>query len=492
MFFMKKSTVMFRNYNSFGYITDNRNFGYKKLNDNESNIGDKILSESGAVFFSVLDKEPQTLTGLAKKIKKQFADVDIKTIKNDAEEFYSMLERDGFIVSGETLQECEEKDTRFSYRMLDPKIVKENLSSVIMHPEKSTQDFLEEHFKGKPQLTNLHIEITSRCNERCIHCYIPHENKNSDIDPDLFYDILKQCKNMRLLHLALSGGEPMLHRNFCDFLRKCREYDFSVNVLSNLTLLDDKIIKEMKANPLLGVQVSLYAMEPDIHENITRLKGSFEKTKNAILKLIENDIPLQISCSVLKQNKNCYEDVIKWAERHNVHAGDDYAIIARYNHTINNLDCRLSIDEVKEVISNKASSNEKYLEQIGIEAEKKKNTTPSDVVCSVCNSSICIADNGNVYPCAGWQDYIVGNVKATSLNDIWNNSEKLQYLRNIRKYDFPKCLQCSDKEFCTMCMVRNANENPQGNPLIVNEYYCNIVKLNKGIMPKLKIKLNNS
>ena len=492
MFFMKKSTVMFRNYNSFGYITDNRNFGYKKLNDNESNIGDKILSESGAVFFSVLDKEPQTLTGLAKKIKKQFADVDIKTIKNDAEEFYSMLERDGFIVSGETLQECEEKDTRFSYRMLDPKIVKENLSSVIMHPEKLTQDFLEEHFKGKPQLTNLHIEITSRCNERCIHCYIPHENKNSDIDPDLFYDILKQCKNMRLLHLALSGGEPMLHRNFCDFLRKCREYDFSVNVLSNLTLLDDKIIKEMKANPLLGVQVSLYAMEPDIHENITRLKGSFEKTKNAILKLIENDIPLQISCSVLKQNKNCYEDVIKWAERHNVHAGDDYAIIARYNHTINNLDCRLSIDEAKEVISNKASSNEKYLEQIGIEAEKKKNTTPSDVVCSVCNSSICIADNGNVYPCAGWQDYIVGNVKETSLNDIWNNSEKVQYLRSIRKYDFPKCLQCSDKEFCTMCMVRNANENPQGNPLIVNEYYCNIVKLNKGIMPKLKIKLNNS
>jgi sulfatase maturation enzyme AslB (radical SAM superfamily) len=298
MFLKQKSNVIFRNYNSFGYITDNRNFGYKKTNSNESYIGDKILSESGAVFFSVLDRKPQTFDELVQKISKQFIGVDIRTIKNDAKEFYCMLEQDGFIVSGETLQECEEKDTRFSYKILESEIIRKDFSLTIMHPEKSTQDFLEEHFKGKPQLTNLHIEITSRCNERCIHCYIPHENKTNSIDPDLFYDVLKQCKDMRLLHLTLSGGEPMLHKNFCDFLRKCRDYDFSVNVLSNLTLLDNSIIKEMKENPLLGVQVSLYSMNPNIHDEITQMKGSFEKTKSAILKLIENDIPLQISCPI--------------------------------------------------------------------------------------------------------------------------------------------------------------------------------------------------
>src|SRR5665648_337691 len=114
MFFKQKSNVIFRNYESFGYITDNRNFGYKQTNNNENYIGDKILSESGAVFLSVLGRTPQTLDELANKIKKQFTDVDIRTIKNDAREFYSMLERDGFIVSGETLRECDEKDTRLS------------------------------------------------------------------------------------------------------------------------------------------------------------------------------------------------------------------------------------------------------------------------------------------------------------------------------------------------------------------------------------------
>ena len=492
MYFKQKSNVIFRNYESFGYITDNRNFGYKQTDNNDNYIGDKILSESGAVFMSVLGRKPQTLNELTKNIKTQFADVDIPTIKNDAKEFYCMLERDGFIVSGETMQECNEKDTRFSYNLLESDIEQSTISSTHIYPEKSTQDFLEEYFNGKPQLTNLHIEITSLCNERCIHCYIPHDYKISYMEPDIFYNILKQCKDMRLLHLTISGGEPMVHKSFSDFLRKCREYDFSVNVLSNLTLINDEIITEMKANPLLGVQVSLYSMDSNIHDEITQMKGSFEKTKDAILKLIENDIPLQISCPIMKQNKNCYKEVLKWAKKHKINVGDDYGLIARYNHTTQNLSCRLSMNEIKEVIDDKVANDSKYIEQIELEAEKKKNMTSNDFVCSVCHSSICIADNGNVYPCAGWQDYIVGNIKETSLNDIWENSQKVQYLRSLRKKDFPKCIQCSDKEFCTMCMVRNANENPQGDPLAVNEFFCDIVMLNKKIVLERKNKHLNS
>lgn len=311
MFFKRKSNILFRNYNSFGYITDNRNFGYTKMDDNDNNIGDKILSESGNVFFSVLKREPQPIEKLVKEISEQFVEVDIASIMNDAIEFYNMLEQDGFIVSGETPLECERKDLKFSYKTLELPI-KRGVLSNLAHLHKSTQDFMEEQFEGKPQLTSLHIEITSKCNERCLHCYIPHENKINNIDSDLFYNILEQCKEMRLLHLTLSGGEPMLHKNFCDFLKKCKDYDFSVNVLSNLTLLDNEILKVMKANPLLGVQTSLYSMNPNVHDEITQVKGSFERTKQGILRLVENDIPLQISCPILKQNKDCYEDVIKW------------------------------------------------------------------------------------------------------------------------------------------------------------------------------------
>jgi radical SAM protein with 4Fe4S-binding SPASM domain len=487
LFFKQKSDVLFRNYETFGYITDNRNFGYKQTNNHKGNIGDKVVSQSGAVFLSVLSRKPQTLNELAQKIIKQFTDVDIETIINDAKEFFDMLERDGFIVSGKTPQECNEKDTGFSYKTLEPKTTENDFFPVIMRPEKSTKEFFDEYFEDKPHLTSLHIEITSRCNERCVHCYIPHDKKISDIEPDLFYDVLRQCKEMKLLNLTLSGGEPMTHKYFCEFLRKCKEYDFSVNILSNLTLLNDEIITEMKTTPLFGVQVSLYSMDSRIHDEITQMKGSFDKTKNAILKLIENDIPLQISCPIMKQNKDCYGDVLKWAENHNIHVGNDYVMIARYDHTTQNLNNRLSLDEIKKVINDAIMKDTKYLVQMENEDNAEgKNHTPNDIICSVCHLSICVADNGNVYPCAGWQDYVVGNVRETSLKEIWYNSKKVQYLRNLRKKDFPKCIHCSDKEFCVMCMVRNANEHPHGDPLAINEYFCNIAKLNRNIVLEWK------
>lgn len=299
------------------------------------------------------------------------------------------------------------------------------------------------------------------------------------MDSDLFYDILEQCREMNLLHLTISGGEPMLHRNFIDFLRKCNEYNFSVNVLSNLTMLNDAILAEMKKNHLLGVQTSLYSMDAKIHDSITQQVGSFEKTKSGILKLLENDIPLQISCPLLKQNVNSYMDVVKWGKKHDVNVGADYVIIGQYNCDTQNLQNRLSLEDISEILKQRTITDPQYLNKITTDAERKEKMRPGDFVCSVCNSSICIAENGNVYPCAGWQGFVVGNIVESSLYNIWNYSKKIQYLRNLKRKDFPKCLQCPDNQFCTMCMVRNANENPTGNPLEVNEFFCNIAKMNR-------------
>lgn len=235
----------------------------------------------------------------------------------------------------------------------------------------------------------------------------------------------------------------------------------------------------MKKNHLLGVQTSLYSMDAKIHDSITQQVGSFEKTKSGILKLLENDIPLQISCPLLKQNVNSYMDVVKWGKKHDVNVGADYVIIGQYNCDTQNLQNRLSLEDISEILKQRTITDPQYLNKITADAEKKKKMRPGDFVCSVCNSSICIAENGNVYPCAGWQGFVVGNIVESSLYNIWNYSKKIQYLRNLKRKDFPKCLQCPDNQFCTMCMVRNANENPAGNPLEVNEFFCNIAKMNR-------------
>lgn len=470
--YRQKFDTFIRRYGDIGYITS------------KSNFGDRVVDSSGAVFLAALSREGQTLDELTAKIALSFIGVDIETLKHDAGEFYAMLEEDGFIVSGITEAELDRRDTRFTYSALEPKTSKKDFTPAITRAKKSSQEFLEEHFKDRPQLTSLQIELTSRCNERCIHCYIPHENKLSDIDPDLFYDVLDQCRDMGLLNITLSGGEPMLHKNFPEFLRKAKDYDFSLNILSNLTLLNNDIIAEMKANRLSSVQVSLYSMKEEIHDTITRVPGSYRKTKAAILKLIENNIPLQINCPTMKQNKNCFVDVMNWAHEHKLRADSDYVMMARYDHTTGNLDNRLSLEEAGEVISGIIANDHDYREEIlnaDFDAAVTKDTS-SDIVCGVCIASICMVANGNVYPCAGWQDYVCGNLREQSLRAIWENSPKVKYLRGLRKKDFPRCLNCPDKAFCAMCMVRNANEDPSGDPLKINTHFCRVAALNRKIV----------
>jgi radical SAM protein with 4Fe4S-binding SPASM domain len=465
------------------------------------------VDTAGAVFLTALSREPKSLNELTAKIAQSFVGVDGETLKKDAAEFYAALEEDGFIVSGETPQELDRKDTRFSYSAfsgdvsLEPKTIRKDFTPVIMRAAKSTQEFLDEHFKDRPHLTSLQIELTSRCNEHCVHCYIPHENKIADIDGTLFYDVLDQCRDMGLLNLTLSGGEPLLHRHFPSFLHKAKDYDFSINILSNLTLLNDEIITEMKANRLSSVQVSLYSMKAEIHDAIMKMPGSFVKTHDTILKLIENDIPLQISCPAMKQNKDSYVDVLHWVQEHRVRAVTDYIMMARYDHTTGNLDNRLFLDEVEKVINDIIANDIEYQNEVSGDdfEERDLRDRSNDIVCGVCVSSLCMVANGNIYPCAGWQDYVCGNVREAPLREIWENSPKVKYLRSLRKKDFPKCVKCPDKSFCAMCMVRNANENQKlsrvgtvGDPLKINEHFCKVAALDRKIVLDWKAKLQEA
>ena len=477
--FRQKFDTFIRQYDDVGYLCSKKDFG------------DRVFDDAGAVFLAALSREPQSLHGLVDKIYPQFIDAEKETIAADAAEFYAVLEEDGFIVSGASAEELDAKDRRFSYSDINPKTIREDFTPAVLRSNVSTQEFLEAHFKDKPHLTSLQIELTSRCNERCVHCYIPHENKLTDIDDDLFYSVLEQCREMGLLSLTFSGGEPMLHPHFTVYMRKAKEYDFSIIVLSNLTALTDDIVREMKENRLSSVQVSLYSMNPEVHDAITQVKGSFYKTRDAILKLIANDIPLQISCPTMKQNKNDFVDVLKWAYAHKVRATTDFVIMARYDYTTDNLDNRLSIDEVGVVINQMIENHADYgnvIAETDFDTLQERDDS-EDIVCGICVSMICMIANGEVYPCAGWQNKILGDLRRQTLRDIWENSEEVKYLRSIRKKDFPECMNCADKLFCAMCMVRNANENPAGDPLKINEHFCRVAAVNKQIALEWKQKL---
>lgn len=462
--------VLFRHFGDFGYITDNRNFGYNLLGSNFT-LGDEIISETGADIVSCLKKTPLSIDEIMNKVVEIF-EPETK-LRSSVIEFLELLCSKGFILSGDSVEECSNCDA--ITRNGNQRLAEDDSNTI------DTQEFLSKYYEERPFPTSIHVEIASECNERCIHCYIPHEFKQDLMDENLFNLVLSQAIELNLLHITISGGEPMLHPRFIDFMRKCREADMSVNILSNLTLLNNEMIEEMKLNPLLSVQTSIYSMQENIHDGITHQKGSLNKTVASVTKLIENHIPVQISCPILKNNVNSYREVKEWAVKHNISAGIDYSIIAQYNHNKKNINCRLSIEELKNFISEQFSSDSLFRDEIEKEITERRKKTGDDYICSVCNSSICIGPNGNVFPCVGWSSKILGNIKSQSLQDVWMKSEAVKQLRAIRFKDFVNCRNCSSKDFCTICMVRNSNESSSGDQFELNQYFCDMAKIKKEI-----------
>ncbi len=476
MLYRQKKDTYIRNYDGIGYITSTGIFN------------DRIVNDSGTVFLCALNRKPQTIDELVDKVFPKFTGVDRSTVMSDAVEFYNILYEDGFLVRGETERELDAQDTGFTYSAVSPKTAKEDFTPTIQRADSDTQTMLENAFKDKPYLTSFQIELTSKCNERCVHCYIPHEFKLTDIKPELYYSVLEQLSKMGILSVTLSGGEPMLHPHFTEFLRAAKKYDFYVNILSNLTLLNDEIVAAIKDGNVSSVQVSLYSMIPEHHDAITTVKGSFEKTKNAILKLIENDIPVHVSCPTMKGNKDDYAGVMAWCHEHKIRSQTDYIMMAEYNHETSNLANRLSVEETGQVIRDIMSGDVDYQREIlKPDFEEKCNNAcfnPDRRLCGVGISSCCMVANGNVYPCPGWQEYVLGNLQNDTIENIWNNSPKIKYLRSLTMKDLGngKCCNCDLAAFCSPCMVRNANESKTGNPLEINGHFCKVAKMNKDIV----------
>lgn len=478
MFYKLQNDVVFRDYSEYGLITDNSEFGYRMLNDKRRKRPEKFVSKSGSVMLSTLGRKPKEIDEIVEVLVDVFEGVTKKQLKNDTIELFDYLVEEGYLSCGDSVDKC-----------LDCESVSSINSSKTTTIEIESEHCEKEVFNSKDFLRSIHVEIASACNERCVHCYIPQEYKTNIISSDLFFRIIDEARKMNVIHVTLSGGEPLLHKDIVVFLEKCRENDLSVNVLSNLTLLSDEIIDEMVKNPLVSVQTSIYAMSHNIHDSITGVKGSLEKTISSVEKLLQVGIPIQISCPIMKQNKDDFISVIRWGREKNISVSVEPVIFGTYNHTCENLHNRLSILEIDNCLD--YLLEEGYSSLMLDMAKEKEALTAENPICSICRYSFCISSTGDVYPCVGWQSNVLGNMKDNCLNDIWVKSKKIQALRKIKRKDFPKCVNCRDRGYCNVCMMNNSNENPTGDPYCINEFHCKVAELKHEKVSKYSKNIGN-
>lgn len=475
------------------FIRTTENYGYIT---NQLTRMDRCYNDTGADWLKEISREPQNIDDIIQRLLQQYEGIDYDTLKTDFMEFAHSLADARFVVIGETIESLNNEDLDFTYNIDNPKtLVTDYTQQTTEKINENTQDFFLEEIQGRPLISALQFELSSRCNERCIHCYIPNGKKNKGFDMPLakVKSILDEFAELGGINVTLSGGEAFLHKDLIEICRYCREKDLKISILSNLIALKDEDIKALKEVNLSLIQTSLYSMTPEIHDFITKVKGSFEKTINAIEKLVAADIPVQISCPLMKANKEGYDKVLKYAQSLKVKAQTDYIMMAQSDLNTENLANRLSLEEtekvIRTIIETDIDYNEKTLKQTSISEEMEFDLERfmKQPVCGVGYDNCCITANGDVYPCAGWQDYVLGNVYKQSLQEIWENSERIKELRKVTQASFPKCLKCEARDYCARCLVRNYNESG-GDMFAINEHFCQVAHLNKRLVEEYREK----
>ena len=455
-------------------------FGYKSLNDSSPVLAEKYVSSSGAIMLELLSREFQSLDVIVEKLMNIFTDVEYYELKQDVLDFFMLLANEGYLSCSESNEMHTNVGDNFPIEFGNNNRINKNFAFDNIEPVTNGINTinLKSNF-----LRSIHVEITDVCNEHCVHCYFPSERIHMFMQMEMFEKIVLEGCKMNIINITLSGGEPLAHPHFIDFLKICREADLSVNVLTNLTLLTDEIISEMKKNPLLSVQTSIYSMDAEVHDAITHLSGSLEKTKAAVTKLVQTGIPIQISCPVMKQNKDSFINVVHWSETKNLPILVNYAIFATYDHTNSNLINRLSPVEVVEAFVSQLSTDDvQYFYNAAIKKCALSNDEP---ICTICRYYCCVSATGDVFPCVGWQNKILGNINTNSLKEIWEKSEQMEYLRQVKRRDFKKCSNCKDRGYCTVCMMKNANENADGDIFRINDFHCKVAEMIHAKIDKL-------
>lgn len=142
------------------------------------------------------------------------------------------------------------------------------------------------------------IEITNKCNLKCIHCY---NESDSQCDTTMsladFCHVADYLLKTGVSKIQITGGEPFLQK---DVLNPMLDYvvnKFSfIEIFTNGTLITDEWFDYLSKNSI-RIALSVHSYLPDQHDAVTQVAGAYRKTYHTIEKLKKFNIPYRV-CNV--------------------------------------------------------------------------------------------------------------------------------------------------------------------------------------------------
>ena len=295
---------------------------------------------------------------------------------------------------------------------------------------------------------SAHLDLTYRCNERCVHCYLDHHDHGEMTTVEI-KDLLDQMAAAGVFYLTISGGEIMMRRDFFEILEHARLRTFCIKLKTNGILIRKQEADRIKALGVESVQVSIYSHIPEVHDAITKLPGSLEQSIEAIRRLRAHGIQVTIANVLMVQNVGDFEGVRALANELGAKFTLDPTITPMMDGDRSILDLNVDESTLREVFRNQ-SLVVGDIEEVCAPPLGPGEEDMDQLPCSAGHTACYVSPYGDVYPCVQFP-LPSGNVRQMKFVDSWRDSPQLNEVRGITLGNLPSCSKCTHGATCTRC-----------------------------------------
>jgi radical SAM protein with 4Fe4S-binding SPASM domain len=320
------------------------------------------------------------------------------------------------------------------------------------------------------------LELTFRCNLRCAHCYVAYghsglKGKQELARPEIDA-LFGQMADHGTLWLLLTGGDPLLRRDFPGVYADARRRGLLVTVFTNATLMTERIAAALAERPPYTVEVTLYGATQETYERVTGIPGSYARCMRGIEMLLRHNIPLKLKTMAISLNRHELGAMQALAARLGAPFRFDAMLIGGLGENPAPLALRLPPEEVARL----ESGDEQHLSGWRSERERVSGASldwQSLYHCGAGLVSFHINPYGEMSMCllARGPGY---DLRAGDFHTGWTQALLEERRRQRAPHSAGECQECALQAVCGQCPGWSSLEHGEAGRRV--DYLCRVTK----------------
>ncbi len=311
---------------------------------------------------------------------------------------------------------------------------------------------------GRPLLRTVDLNITTKCNLRCLHCYASEYRKFDMLPLEYWKKAINECKELGAFHFIVQGGEPLFDLDRLEaILRFINGEENFINVISNGILITEENLRWLKSHRVDKICISIDSGNPSEYDKNRNMDGVYNKAVEGLF--LAKRLGFQVSISTVATHQNIadkgFQKLVDFARRHKIRV--DVQVACPIGEMLGKKE--ILCDEKDSEYIYRCMRESNFTDDNGQIYLVNRDLYPKygKSGCPAVKHFISINSYGEILPCT-FIHLSLGNIREVSVSDALDKGLRV---KEFKEY-WDKCLCGEDIDFIDKCIIPSAEKSAGG------------------------------